>query len=114
MLPIFFRNKVIKWNLLGGVVINLAVWIFLYWQVQPQVDPIFLRYNIYFGPSLIGPWWQIFFLPLFGLGVLLANYILAGLAFKKERFVSYFFAYGASLVQILLAILAVYLVGING
>jgi len=113
-MPIFFKNKVIKWNLILGVVFNLATWIFLYWRVEPQVDPIFLRYNIYFGPSLIGDWWQIFFLPLFGLGVLLVNYFLAAAVLKKERFVAYFLAYGASLIEILLAVLAVYIILING
>jgi hypothetical protein len=112
-MSIFFKNKIIKWNLIFSFFVNLAIWFFLYWRVTPQVEPIFLKYNIYFGPTLIGQWWQIFFLPILGLAIILINTILSAIVLKKQRISSYFFVFASSFSQILLAILAFYIVLIN-
>jgi hypothetical protein len=110
----WFKNKIVRWNFLLSLLLNFLTWIFLYWQVTPQTEPVSLRYNIYFGVNLIGEWWQVFWLPLFGLVFLIINYILTLAFIKKERVPAYFLTYGTTLLQILVAVLAVFTVLING
>jgi len=86
----------------------------LYWKIQPQVDPIVLNYNIYFGISLIGAWWQVFLFPLTGLVVWLINLILVSIWSKKERLLASFLSYTTTLIQILLIIIAFFMVMVNG
>src|SRR3989338_6997930 len=52
---LFFKDKVILINL--GL--SLVPWFFslvwLYFKIEPQVEPVALRYTVYFGIDLIGP-----------------------------------------------------------
>ena len=108
------KNKTYRWNFFVSAILNLMTWIFLYWQIQPQVEPVVLRYNIYFGINLIGPWWQVFWWPLLGLIILIVNFILANWMLRNNRFLSYFLVYTATLCQILLAVVSFFAVLING
>ncbi len=109
----WFKNKILRWNFLLGVFLNLVTWIFLYWQFAPQVDPVYLRYSVYFGINLIGDWWQVFYGPALGTLVLVLNYVLVLMCSKKSRFAAYFLAFGASAVQLLLIVSCIFLVMIN-
>jgi hypothetical protein len=108
------KNKVINRNFILSFILNLLLWIFLYWKIQPQVDPIVLNYNIYFGISLIGDWWHIFTLPLVGLVIWLINLILVAIWSKKEQLLTSFLSYTTTLIQILLIIVSIFMVMVNG
>jgi len=111
---ILSKNKVINRNFILSFVLNLLLWGFLYWKIQPQVDPIVLNYNIYFGISLIGAWWQVFLFPLVGLVIWLINLILVAIWSKKERLLASFLSYTTTLIQILLIIVSIFMVMVNG
>jgi hypothetical protein len=113
ILQFFFKNKVVRWNFFISLGLNLLAWLFLYWRIQPQANPIFLGYTIYWGVSLIGPWWQIFGLPLFGLLTILINYFFTFLMIRKDRVPAYFFIWATDLIQVLILIISIYLVLIN-
>jgi len=59
-----------------SIIVNLAIWILLMFNVRPTGDLIPLHYNIYFGINLIGEWYQIFVIPAFGVFVIVINGIL--------------------------------------
>jgi len=94
-------------------VFNLLSLVWLILQIKPQVDPIFLHYNILFGVDFIGPWWQIFFLPAIGLLILIINTVLSWLFFQKDKFGAYLLLGVALLCEIFLFIATVLLVFLN-
>ena len=112
-ISVFNKNKPVGLNFAVSFVLNIFLWIILYWQVPPQVDPIVLKYNIYFGISLIGPWWQVFLWPLTGLIFWLINLILVLIWSKKSRLLTLFVSYTTILIQLLLIVIGFFVVMLN-
>jgi len=110
---ILSKNKLVGLNFVISFILNLLLWIFLYWQVQPQVDPIVLNYNIYFGISLIGPWWHVFLWPLTGLVIWLINLILILIWSKKNQLLATFLSWTTILIQLLLIVVGIFVVMLN-
>jgi len=93
--------------------LNLAVWIWLLWQIKPIAEPIFLHYNILFGVDLVGPWWKVLYLPIIGCVILLVNAILGWLLFGRDKFIAQFLNAVTVLCQMFLFIAAALLVFLN-
>ena len=110
---LFFSNRVIWFNLAVSVILNLAMWIGLYFQIAPRVEPVALRYTIYFGIDLIGPWWQVFLFPAMGLAIIIINLLLAYFVFLKVKILSYILILTASLAQGLLVIISALVILLN-
>ncbi len=110
---LFFKDKNILTNLTISISIFLLTFIFLYFKIEPQVKPIALRYTIYFGISMIGPWYQIFIISLIGLIVIIINFISAYLLFLKNKILSYFLVLSSSIIQLLLLISAILIYLLN-
>jgi len=86
--PKFLRNKTNIFLIFVMVLINISNWILLYVKFKPQSNPIYLHYNIYFGIDLIGPWYQIYIIPVIGLVIIIVNSLFSILLYKKEKIVS--------------------------
>ncbi len=110
---LFFTNKNILINLIISISIFLFTLIFLYFKIEPQVKPVALRYTIYFGISMIGPWYQVFIIPLIGFIIILINFITAYIIFIKSKILSYFLVIASSLIQLLLLISAILIYLLN-
>lgn len=93
--------------------LNLAIWGWLFWNIRPQDQHIFLHYNILFGVDFLGEWWRVYALPAAGLLILLVNAILGWLLYAKDSFVATLLNVTAVLVQIVLLIAAWLLVFLN-
>ncbi|MFH1456880.1 MAG: hypothetical protein ABIF17_02055 [Patescibacteria group bacterium] len=113
-MAILSKNTIVRFNFIFGFILNIALWLFLYWQVEPQTEPIILRSNIYFGISFIGDWWRVFFLPLVGFVILIVNFILANVLLKHKPFLTYFLMLTSTLCQIVLIIISFFAVLLNG
>ena len=96
-----------------SLIANIALWGFLFWRIRPQVEPIYLHYNIYFGIDLIGPWYKIYLIPLSGLIFLIINLIISLLIYKKEKVISYFLMSTVIICQVFLALGAFSIIYIN-
>ncbi len=110
---LFFKDKNILINLLISFGLFAFYLIFLYLKIQPQVDPIALRYDIYVGVNLIGPWYYVFYIPLIGLLIILINFSLAYIFYLKTKIIAHFLVLAATLSQILLAISAILIYLLN-
>ncbi len=110
---LFFKDKGILFNLVFSLGLFIFYLLFLYFKIQPQVDPIALRYSIYVGVSLIGPWYYVFYLPAIGLGIILINFSLAYSFYLKTKIISYFLVLACSLSQLLLTIAAIIIYLLN-
>ena len=78
----FFTSGIVHWVFIGSLVVNLANWGLIIFFIRPVDFLLILHYNVYFGVDIIGPWWQLYFLPLIGIIILSINTILSYL-FKK-------------------------------
>ncbi|HPA25921.1 MAG TPA: hypothetical protein PLK76_04150 [bacterium] len=111
---LYFKDKFIRWGLISSFFLNLFLWVILYRKIPIQVEPIVLRYNIYVGINLIGSWWQVFYLPLIGLAILIFNFLLAKMMFLKEKFLARLIAMMTIIAQIFLMMIGILLTIING
>lgn len=110
----FFQSGMIQWSLIGSLIIsavNLGVMIFF---IRPVDFPVVLHYNVYFGVDMVGRWWQAYFLPGLGLGVLWVNTTLGYLFYKqKERIVAHLLLLASLVVQIAVSIAVASIILIN-
>ena len=107
------RDRIIVINLFLSSVINLLLWgllIFNFWQ-SPNF--IVLGYNIYFGISGFGPWYYILIMPLIGLLVIVLNFSVSLAWYLREKILSYFLAFVASVVNIIIFLAALIIIYIN-
>src|SRR3989338_10640847 len=87
-IKLYFKYRLNLVMFILSFLINLSNWIWVVLKIRPQKDLIFLHYNILFGVDYIGPWWQIIFLPLTGLLILLLNALIGWLLYHKYPFIS--------------------------
>lgn len=107
------RDKIVLANLVLSVLMNILLWLFLtviFWQAS---DFIVLRYNIYFGISLFGPWWQILSVPLTSLLFILINFSAAFYFYLNYRALSYFLSFAATATGLILLVAGLFLIYIN-
>lgn len=97
----FFQSALVHWVLIGSLLINAANWGLIAFFIRPVDFPIVLHYNVYFGVDVIGAWWQVYFLPLVGLVILLVNAVLGYLFYQqKERIVAHLLMLAIFIAQI--------------
>jgi hypothetical protein len=95
------------------LLLNFALWSWLFWNIGPQAEPIFLHYNILFGVDYVGPWWQIAFVPATGLVIILINTLLGWLLSSKDVFLAHVLNFISVLIQVILLIVGYLLVFLN-
>lgn len=107
---VLFRNRIFRLNFIISAVLNIILWTLLYFQFKPQEEPVILHYNIYFGIDLIGDWYKIYTLPLFGLVIFFINSLLSVIIYQKEKNLGYFLMTVNSIVQIFLMLSGVFII----
>jgi hypothetical protein len=100
----YWTDPVIFFSLALAVLGNLAMWVAVWWIVEPTDRPVILHYNVYFGVDAIGDWRNIYIMPALALAILLVNLVLSRFFFYKERLVSHLFAVMAFLAQLLMIV----------
>lgn len=93
-----------------SVLINLAIWLILFFKITPQESSIILHYNIYFGIDLIDQWYRIYFIPSLGLLFITLNLVIGQAIYKREKLAAYFLSSTSLFAQVLLTIASVCLV----
>lgn len=95
-------NGIIK---LGGYLaflLNLGIWLVMFFNIKVSTEPIGLHYNIYFGINDYGMWYRLYLIPILGLSVIIINYIFGALAYRRERILGYLLVMSSVAVQFLL------------
>ncbi len=98
----FWRDGLGLALLAGGIVLLLALVGFLMARFPSLPRLLPLHFDAMGEPDRLGPHGEIFFLPLIGLAVLLANGGLGGLLYRRERMAAHLLWAGAVAVQVLL------------
>jgi len=107
------RDRLILANLILSILINIFLWLLLAYNFAGAADYLILQYNIYFGISWLGPWYQILILPLIGLVCLIIDFPLSFYFYLKQQIISYLLAFGVTLINIILLVAALLLVYVN-
>jgi len=115
-----WRNKLLIIPLGSAALLNLAIWLLIYFQFYPAVyslpkeqSYIPLHYNIYTGIDLFGSWQRIFIWPAIGLIILIVNLVLAIILYEKKEIISHFLSFAATFTQIFLLIATLLTILIN-
>jgi len=90
-----------------SVLINLIIWLILFFKIAPQTAPVVLHYNIYFGIDLIDQWYKIYFIPSLGLLFIALNLIIGQAIYKQEKLATYFLSSVSLFSQVLLLIASI-------
>jgi len=96
------RNKIILTCLFSSLVLNILLWVILLFKFFNAPEFIILHYNIYFGISDLGFWFEILLMPLFGLVVILVNFALAFFLYLKNSLLGYFLVSSALFLNVIL------------
>lgn len=110
---LFFKDKIIKNSLIVSLILNVLTWLLFYFRIPIQVEPIALRYNVYVGINMIGPWFAVFYFSTVGLLIILINFFIAKHIYKRDKLPAHFLAVSALVCQLILLVYGVLLVMIN-
>lgn len=113
---LIFKDRLFRNFFILSVVLNLAIWLVLYWKFSPlqaMGDFLPLHYNIYFGIDFIGVWYMAFAMPLVGFFFVVINFILADAIYLRDKVTSYFLVGSGAFIQILLFLAAYAVIMIN-
>jgi len=72
----FWRDKKMLSLVLIALILNLFIWIYLFFIFWGKTEPVLLHTNILFNTDLIGSWTRLLIYPILSLGILLINLIL--------------------------------------
>lgn len=110
----FFKNLIVRWLLVGTILLNIANWVLMVIFIRPVDFKIILHYNVYFGVDLIGDWWQPYILPSMGTVFLLVNLAMAQRFYRqKERIAAHILLLASLMIQAGLIIASSAIVMIN-
>jgi len=113
---LLFKDRFFQIVFSLSLLMNLALWIFLYFKFYPLKDAgelLPLHYNIYFGIDFVGKWYKIFVMPLLGVFFIVVNFILADIIYLRDKIVSYFLLGAGAFIQILFGLAAYMIIVIN-
>lgn len=97
------KNRLFRNYIILNLTNNIFVWVFTS-GINQQVDAsqIILHYNISFGVNLIGNVGQLYFLPIFGLMIIITNLLLAYLFQKNNKLIAHLLFLGSLVFNSLL------------
>lgn len=93
--------------------LNIVIWVWLLIEIRPQTEPVFLHYNILFGVDYVGEWWQVLYLPISGLVIIIVNAVMGWLLFSRDKFLAQILNGISLFCQLFLLIAAALLVFLN-
>ena len=110
------REKRYTWILIVSVLFLLLTLALPLWKIYPDafLNPFIpLHYNVLFGIDRFGPWYNIFWIPAFGLLALVSNVLVGTLVYHQEKFMTTLLIAGTLGVQMTLFSSMVLIVLVN-
>lgn len=107
------RDKVVIINLILGLLVNIAVWAVLIFAFGRSSEYIILRYNIYFGISSLGPWYNVLALPLWGLVAIIVNLLIGFRLYLRQKLLAYLLSFTAVISNVIILAATFFIYYIN-
>jgi len=111
-----WQDSRMRLQLLFSLLFNAIAWSAAMFIVAKTTEEVIvLHHNIYFGITLIGAPNEVYFLPSFGMLVIVANYLFVYLLKEESRFFAHIFSASAMIVNIflILALASIMLVNLS-
>ncbi|MFA7244889.1 MAG: hypothetical protein WC070_01760 [Candidatus Magasanikbacteria bacterium] len=112
-LKLYFFSFPIMLMVSLSLLLNLFSWFWLKFQLPVSESDLFLHYNVLFGVDLIGESWKVFLVPFMGLMIILSNFFMGWLLFKKDKFMSQVLNFVAFVCQVFIVMVTFILVFLN-
>jgi hypothetical protein len=109
LLKIFFKDPWVLVPLVASALSQSFMWFYILRNLSSRSDNLFLHYNIIFGVDLVGSWWKILYLPLGGLAIIFANYLLSLWLYNTDKIIARMLTIFCGVFLLFLS-LAVYLI----
>lgn len=109
---LFLRDKLVKYSLGAAILINAALWFYLFLAVK-SAENIFLHYTIHFGVDLIGSFANLLMLPLLGLMIILFNFTIAYFLYDNLKRLGLLLTVAAPVIQAFLLVEGFFLAFLN-
>jgi hypothetical protein len=103
---LIFRDRFFQIVLGASLLINLAIWVFLYFKFAPlgsSENILPLHYNIYFGIDFVGEWKKVFVIPLVGIFFITINFLISDIVYLRDKIIGYFLVGTGLFVQLILS-----------
>ncbi len=110
---LFFTQKIVLITLIFAVLINTGIWAYILVVFPPRSETVFLHYNILFGVDLVGPWWRLLLIPIFGLGIIITNVLLSWFTYKYDQLITVIALSSTVIMQVLLALATYHIIFLN-
>lgn len=110
---ILVRERLILIPLAIALLINLLIWAYLGWKIQPTEELLILHYTIHFGVDFLGRWLSVFMVPLAGLLFGLVNVVLVWWFWNRMRALAVAALAVTLVIQAALGGVAILLVALN-
>lgn len=107
------RNRIIMvpiWLAFFLVVVSAGLIPIFFWQTK---ELVILKYNVYFGISSLGHWYQLWLMTACGFLFLAINYFLAFKFYLRYRVLSYFLVFSALVANLILLASLLLIIYIN-
>lgn len=109
----FFAQGLILSSFLISLLLNLALWVIIYFYLPLTSQTVVVRYNVYFGADALTDWANTFLFPIIGLGVLIINFLLAFLVWQREKILAFTLVFASVIIEILFIIIGSLIILIN-
>lgn len=114
MRSIWIQDRLVAVLFIASVVLNLAAYALFWFGVKPSSNTVVLHYSVYFGIDLVGPWYQLYSVPLIGTFIWLLNGAILTPLYRHDQLFGYMLVGMTIFCELLLTITAVLLLWVNG
>lgn len=111
---LWIQDRWVVFLFVAAIVCNVIAYGLCLWQLTPTDDSMVLHYSVYFGIDLVGPWYQIYSLPLIGTFLWLLNGTLLVPLHRRDALFGYAIAGTTLVCDLLLGITTALLLWVNG
>ncbi|MEA3272911.1 MAG: hypothetical protein U9P90_04585 [Patescibacteria group bacterium] len=112
----FLPDRQIRLSFIISLGLNVASWLIATWVALPFVgkeDFMALHKTIYFGIDWVGPWYDMFFLPLLGLIFIIVNFFISQYIWKNEEKLSHLVSWSTVFLQVFVVVTVVIIARLN-
>ncbi|MFC1721356.1 hypothetical protein ACFL0Z_00385 [Patescibacteria group bacterium] len=109
----FTKDLLIINSLGAGLVLNIVLWVWLALKLDNLAGEIPLHYIAGFGPDVWGEPTKLYYLPAFGLIVLIINFLLLLMSWRWEKMAARLLAVAIVISQIILLVAGLLLITLD-
>lgn len=110
------KHRVFQFSFIISVICIIGAIVLPIFLLPPetfQSRSVLLHYNVYYGVDLIGMWYRLFLLPLFGIFFLVGNLLFQSHVYKHDYVLSFIIAVTTALIEIGIFAASLFLIFIN-